>query len=71
MSRRENGVKTAGRESFHGSENTICSEGKACRKAKQKRRNETAAKDEGHDRYDRMDANSSWWVSELLAVDCT
>ena len=32
---------------------------------------------EGHDRYDkenqvkgRMDANSSWWVSELLAADC-
>ena len=37
---------------------------------------EAAAKDEGHDRYDRtnpkgkMDANNSWWVSELLVGDC-
>ena len=34
----ENGVKTAGRESSRGSGNTICSEIKACRRAKRKRK---------------------------------
>ena len=34
----ENGVKTAGRESLRGSGNRICSESKACRRARRKRR---------------------------------
>ena len=34
----ENGVKTAGRESFRASGNTSCSESKACRRAGRKRR---------------------------------
>ena len=34
----EHGVKTAGRESFHGSGNTIYNEVEACRRARRKRR---------------------------------
>ena len=73
-----NGVKTAGRESFRGSESMICSERKACRKVKQKKeemrqrqRRKIMAEMTGKIKSEgRVDANNSWWVSELLAVDC-
>ena len=54
-----NGAKGTGREFTCGSEDTACSDAKACRQVKQKRKAKGS-----------MDANNSWWVSELLAAAC-
>ena len=50
-----NGVKTAGRDSFRGSGKMICSERKALQESQREKKggDEAAAKDEGHDRYDK------------------
>ena len=64
---------------MHVSGSKACNEAKACRQVKQKKkkRNEAATENEDHDRLDetdegegRIDANNSWWISELLAADC-
>ena len=50
----DNGEKTVWRESFRGSENTICSERRAMKDKKiEKREDETAADDEDHRKYDK------------------
>ena len=74
----ENGVKTAGRESFDGSESVSCNESRACRKVKRRRKRrvqqqrmkimkEMMRKIRAKG---RMDANNSGWVGDLLAADC-
>ena len=58
-------MKTAGRESFRDSGNTICSEPDG-------EGGDEAAKDEGHDGYDKENQvkGQNGRVSELLATKC-
>ena len=72
-----NGVKTPGQESSRGSGNTICSESKACRRAKREKEEvwqqsmkTTADVARKIKAKGRMGAKNIWWFSELLAGDC-
>ena len=71
----ENRVKIVGQEFSHGSENTVCREYFVCRQGD--------TEEEGVKQQQRMkimtrkmkskggvDANNSWWVSELRAAGC-
>ena len=69
-----NRAKIVGQEFSLGPGSITCSESKACRKVSQKRQlqrmnvmKDTRKKIRSKE---RMDANNSWWVTELLAADC-